>query len=303
MSTENRLARAYGLGCARGMLIYIVVTIVVIAGFACLAFAAAFLPIDSDYKIFVWVGLILLFMFIVIGGIVAWGVWAYSKRARELDEAFVPLGLQGRIYLTNGRQFHGSHRGYPMHVYFYRGPTLQIYFDVPLQTRVGIGRTGAIARFAADRLDRDALDIDDPEFEHLVVYPDDQKWAAELFADSQAREAVLRLTKEESAVELRTLSITPNALLLQSRHLHTDYITPEVVRQWVNDLYELARIAQDIYPPEVTTVESKMESASRADRGKFTWPVIGITCGFFAVMTVCILAITAALIFIEESGF
>ena len=151
-------------------------------------------------------------------------------------------------------------------------------------------------------VDKDSLEIDDPEFEHLVVYPDDHKWAAELFDDSQAREAILRLTTEETASELRSLSINPKSLLLQSRFIPTGSINPENVHQWVTDLYELARIAQSLQPPSVMSEESGLERSSRADRGKFILPTIGITCGFFALMTICILVITAVLIFIEESG-
>jgi hypothetical protein len=246
--------------------------------------------------------LIVLFMSILIGGIVAWAVWSIRKRASEFDEAFLPLGLEGRMYLTNGRQYHGSFRGYPMHVYFYRGPTLQIYLDVPLRTRVGIGRKGAIARIAADMVKKDVLPVDDPEFEHLDVYPDDHQWASELFADPQARESILRLTSEEAATELRSISITPSALLLQTRYIPTDNITPENVHQWVTDLWELARIAQGLQPPKIISEETQLERSTRADRSKITlWAVIG-TCGFFALMTVCILAITATMIFIEESG-
>lgn len=302
MSTENRLFRAYGQGCARSLLLRFVVAIVVVGGFACLAVVTALLPIEADYKVIVWGVLVMLFMFVSIAGVILWAVWWIRKRGNELDEVFEPLGLEGRGYLTNGRQYHGTFRGYPMHIYFYRGPTLQIYLDVPLRTRVGIGRKGAIARIAADMVKREVLSVDDPAFEHLVIYPDDRDWATALFADPQARAAILRLTNEDAATELRSLSVTPSALLWQTRYIPMRYIKPEAVRAWVDDLYELARIAQGLHPPGVVAVESSLERTTRSDRSKYTWPIVGITCGVIAIMTVCTTLISILFILLEESG-
>lgn len=303
MSTENRLFRAYGQGCARGTLLYVLVAVIVTGGFCCLSALAFMLPVDEEFQLYVWVALIVAFMFVAVGATVVLVVFVVRRRASELDEAFFPLGLEGRSYLMNGRQYHGTFRGYAIHVYFYRGPTLQIYLDVPLGTRVGIGRQGAISRLAADMTDKQALSIDYPEFEELVVYPDDQQWAAALFADPQAREAILRLIDEDTAVELRSLSITPNALLWQSVFNPVGNINPETVSAWIDDLYELSRTAQGLRPPKVTAVESGLEHTTRTDRSKYTWPIIGITCGIVAVMAVCITVISVAVILLTESGF
>lgn len=302
MTTENRLFRAYGQGCARGTLLYAVTAVVIFGGFCCLSAGAFMLPVDEDLRLWIWVGLIVLFIFTMIGGTVIWAVTTIRKRSSKLDEIFTPLGLTGRGYLTNGRQYHGTYRGYPMHVYFYRGPTLQIYLDIPLGTRVGIGRHGAISRLAANMTDKEALTIADPEFEHLVIYPDDPQWAAELFADAQARAAVLRLTNEDAAAEIRGLNVTPNALLWQSHHLPLRNINTDTVRAWVNDLYELARIAQGLTPPTITAVESKLEHTNRTDRSKYTGPIIGITCGILGLMTACVIGISVLVIILTESG-
>lgn len=302
MTTENRLFRAYSQGCARGTLLYAVIAVIVIGGFCCLSVLAFLLPIDQDIRLFVWVGLVVAFMFTAVGATAVGAVIVIRRRASTLDEVFIPFGLEGRGYLTNGRQYHGTYRGYPLHVYFYRGPTLQIYLDVPLGTRLGIGRHGAISRLAADMTDKKELLIDDPEFEHLVVYPDNIRWASDLFADPQARETILRLIDEDTAAELRTLSITPNALLWQSRYNPVRNINSETVRVWINDLYELARIAQGLTPPTVTTAESSLEHTTRTDRSKYTWPIVGITCGIVAAMAGCIIAISAIIIILAENG-
>ena len=118
----------------------------------------------------------------------------------------------------------------------------------------------------------------------------------------QARAAILRLTGEETATELRSLSITPKALLWQSRYLPVRAITPENVRTWVSDLSELARIAQDLTPPTVAAVESTLEQNIRLDRSKYTGRIIGITCGIIGLMTACMVGVSILLIFLTESG-
>ncbi len=303
MTTENRLFRAYGQGCARGTVIYSLVAVLIIGGFCCLSAIAFMLPIDESLRLWTWVGLIVTFMFVTIGATVIGALLVIRKRASELDEVFLPFGLEGRGYLTNGRQYHGTYRGYPMHIYFYRGPTLQIYLDVPLRTRLGIGRKSELARLASSMITKEVLDIDDPAFEHLAIYPDDHRWAADLFADPQARETILRLTSEESAVELRSLSLSPKAMVWQTRHIPLRNINADAVRAWINDLYELARIAQGLTPPAVSAVESGLEQTSRTDRGRYTKPIIGITCGIVAAMTGCIIAISAIVIILAESGY
>jgi len=303
MSTENRLFRAYGQGCARGTLIYSLVAVIIIGGFCCLSTMVLMLPLDDGIRPFVWVGVIVTFIFLAVGVTVVGAVVVVRKRARDLDEIFLPLGLEGRGYLTNGRQYHGTYHGYPLHVYFHRGPTLQIYLDVPLGTRVGIGRQSELARLASTMLPKELLDIDDPAFEHLAIYPDDHQWTTNLFADSQIRDTILRLTNEEAATEVRSLSITPNAILWQTRYIPLRNIKTEAVRAWINDLYEMARTAQGLTPPTVSAVESGLERTTRTDRGKYTGPIIGITCGIVAAMAGCIIAISVIIIILAESGY
>ena len=302
MTTENRLFRAYGKGCARGTLLYSIVALIVMGGFCFISVLVLMLPIDDDLQIFIWVGLVIAFILVIVGSTALAAVTIIRKRASVLDEVFVPLGLAGRGYLTNGRQYHGNYRGCDFHVYFYRGPTLQIYLDVPLGTRIGIGRHGAISSLAADINDTHSLPLDNPAFEHLVVYPDDPLWAADLFANLQAQEIILRLMDEDSPSELRILSFTPSALLWQSRYNIVQNISPDNARGWINDLCELAQIARGLRSPKLPSKESSLEHTTRTDRSKFTWPVVGITCGVIAAMIVCIIGISAIVIILAENG-
>jgi hypothetical protein len=284
-------------------LIYTIVAFIVIGGFCCLSVLAFMLPIDEDIRLFVWVGLIITFIITASLIILIGAMLVIRRRASELDKVFLPLGLEGRRYLTNGRQYHGTFRNYPFYVYFFRGPTLQIYLEVPLRTRLGIGRQGAISGLAANITNKQVLSLDDPDFEDFVIYPEDRQWAAKLFADPQARQIILRLIAEDAAVELRTLSITPNALLWQSRYNPQRNIKADSARAWFNDLCELARIAQGLRAPSIIAEESDLERNTRTDRGKYIWPIISITCGIFAALAACIIAISLAFILLAESGY
>jgi len=261
------------------------------------------LPIDEDMRLYVWVALIAVFIFTVVGVVAIWAMVTIRWRVDDLNKAFQPLGLEGRAYLLTGRQYHGEFRGYGTHVYFYRGPTLQIYLDVPLGTRLGIGRQGVISRLAADMTDKRAMPVDDPAFDGLAIYPDDREWAGELLDDSQTRETILRLINEDSAAEVRSLSITPNALLWQSHYNPVRNINPDSVKAWINDLYDLARLAQCLRPARATAVESSLEQTSRTDRNKYIWPTVGITCGVIAATAACVIAISEFVIIFSESGF
>ncbi|MCJ7700077.1 MAG: hypothetical protein MUO62_00705, partial [Anaerolineales bacterium] len=76
----------------------------------------------------------------------------------------------------------------------------------------------------------------------------------------------------------------------------------EVVQTLVTGLTDLARIAAGLAPPSQTDQESSLEQKNRMDRGKFTRPIVAITCGFFIIMIVCILAFSAVLIPLTQSG-
>jgi hypothetical protein len=47
-------------------------------------------------------------------------------------------------------------------------------------------------------------------------------------------------------------------------------VTPEAVRQWLEDMLLLAEVAESLMPPSETDVASDLERASQSDRKKFT---------------------------------
>src|ERR1051326_7187369 len=51
------------------------------------------------------------FFLLLVGGTLGVVAWILLRRKRQLDDAFIPLGLTGSMYLLNGRQYHGAAGG------------------------------------------------------------------------------------------------------------------------------------------------------------------------------------------------
>ena len=297
MSVENRLFRAYGRGYSRSFLIYILVTAVALGGVGCITGLVFVLPLED--KGFVWLAAFVSFILLTLVVTLVGAMVVIRRRANTLDDVFSPLGLEGKAYLQNGRQYRGTYRGYPVHIYFRRGPRLEIYLDVPLGVHLGIGCKDSIPRAAANISGKDALEVNDPEFSHLAVYPSHPRWADEFLKDPQTRAAILRLTNEETATEIRVFNIAPGALSWQAHYLPMNLITAENVRAWLGILHELARLAQTVPPPENPVQESGLTRTLRTDRHRPTLTVAAFTCGFFVLMAACIVIGVAALIFLS----
>jgi len=301
--SERKILKAWGAGLARGVVLRLVVGIVVVCVFlSCLALAFL-LPIDQDLRVFVLAGGFGLFLLLVTAGILTWGLWGRRQRAEQLDEALVPLGLTGRGYLTIGRQYHGNVRGRQVDVYFNRGPTMDIYVATPLRTRLGIGEKSAIGKAASSLFNRPAIETGDPDLAHLNIHPLDERWARDMLSEPRAKAAILELTSDAGPIEIRQLLFQPDAIQLKLHHVQVADLTPENVQSWVNDLLELARLAESLPAPMHTAEASGLEHRVRTDRSSYTWPIVGITCAVLAIMTLCVTAAAFGLIYLMESGY
>jgi hypothetical protein len=300
---EKKLFRTFGRGCAIQSALQITLLLIFLAVCVSLMVMVFLLPTDDDMKLYIVLGGFMVFMFLMITGVAIWAVWTIRNRANKLDESFSPLGLMGKMYLTNGRQFHGTVRGRQVDVYFYRGPTLDIYVAAPLRTRLSVTLKSWVGKLAGDLLERKPLELRDPDTSHLAIYALDERWGRDLLEDHRALEIVLQLTSDESPYEIRQLLVQPNALQLRLQHTRVANITPENARDWMDALLELAGIAEGLMPARVTAEETKLERTSRRDRNAYILPIAGITCGLVAALSVFVLVVSAVLIYLTEGGF
>lgn len=300
---EGKLLKAWGAGCAWQLAVTFVVSLVLFGGLGCLAAVLSIMPISDDMRFYLGVSGVVLLFLAVLGGIAAWGIRTIRKRAVQFDAAFLPLGLTGRGYLTNGRQYHGLVRGRQVDVYFYRSPVLEIYVAGTLRTRVAIGTQSSLSRMAASIIKRTPLETDDPAMSELAIYPSDHRWAAELLADPQVRRILPRLMADQGPFELRNLIIQPEAVQLSMHHLHVRQITPDAVQRWFDDLYELVQIVENLPLPAKIEAVSDLEQRTRLNRGSFVRPAVLITLGILAATTLCGGAVVAAMLLLSGEAF
>ena len=284
--SETKIIKSWGAACARQVLIIIIVFVIMLVATVSLISLSVLLPIQQSQRSTVIFSGLMFSLFLVLLGIMIWYAYAQRQRSNQLDSAFNPLGLKGKAYLWNGRQYHGTLNGRQMDVYFYRGPSLDIYLTSPTNTRLSIGLSGPLNGMAARALNQSELTIVDPDLAQLAFVSLDQEWGRQLLEVPQAKAAILQLISTRLGHGFRNLLIQPEAILLQINLLDLREVTTDNVRYWLNDLLDLARIIEALPPPSVTAAASAMERKNRMNRTEYALPVAGVTWGIFTVMAV-----------------
>lgn len=241
------------------------------------------------------------FGLLLLGGSVGLAAFILLRRRRQLDEAFTPIGLAGKMYLIQGRQYHGRVGGRQVDAYFYRGPTLELFLGTPLKTRIGLGAKDRVGQALAGLLKRQPVSLNDADFDRLSLYALDEAWAHDLVSDLSAKAALLRLTTEATGFEIRQFHLQPEAFWLRLYHTDLKLITADNLRQWLGDLQAVARVAEALPPPQQTAEASSLERNTRSHRNAFILPAIGIVFGVLCVLSVCALMPALLLLSTEAS--
>lgn len=204
---------------------------------------------DSDsVMILLLVGLVC-FTIVMFVGVPVGAVLVILSRGRRWDEVFAPLGLTGSMYALTGRQYRGIVSGRQVTAQIYRGPTLNLTAQTSLRTQMAIGTRTGLGTTLGRLIGAQPLQLDDPDFEHLVASAREENWARTLLADSKARELILRLTTYEGPYEVRNLIIREGTLRLSLFRFRLSSLTFENVQTWINDLLRLADAAEDLEAP------------------------------------------------------
>ena len=147
MSTILRETR---MGCLRSLAIQAIAALIVVPLSCVLIFIPLALVSRSDLSIWWLIIPAGLFLLVVLAGGPGMLALVLSRRTRQLDALFTPIGLAGSPYSLFFRQYHGTVQGRQVAVYFYRGPSLEIDVETPLQTRLAVtgqhADTNALAR-------------------------------------------------------------------------------------------------------------------------------------------------------------
>ena len=84
--------------------------------------------------------------------------------------------------------------------------------------------------------------LDDPDFAHLAASASDKEWLRGLLADSTARDAILRLTRDTNPVETRSLGFRAGLIVLSVNHTSVGMITEDNVREWFDGMQAVLEV-------------------------------------------------------------
>ncbi|MCC7361681.1 MAG: hypothetical protein IT317_19510 [Anaerolineales bacterium] len=289
----SRTLQAWGAGCGYQLLLRLGIgLLLVVVTFGCVLIVTVLpLPAGVEREAVAAIALVLGVLFVValaLAGAAGLIIW----RARQLDAAFAPLGLAGRMFSLNGRQYHGVVGGRQVDVYYSRGPTLDIYVGTPLLTRLSAARRDRVGQALAGLLNRQPLALDDAHMSEVALYATDEAWARQALNDARVRDQLLRLTDDQAPgvgrFEIRQVLLQPEALLFRVHHVRTAGITAEAVREWLDRLAALLRLLEGAAPPTVTEPASAMERTLRSDRGGLFSRGLIIGLAVLGVFLVCL---------------
>ena len=129
----NKLLNRWRAGCGLRAVLSLLLPVVVFGFLIACMVALALLPLpriagwdDRDVRGLILAGSLGVTVLAAFGLTSIISLWLLANRARALDAAFTPLGLGGKMFLLNGRQYHGTHGERQVDAYFYRGPALDL---------------------------------------------------------------------------------------------------------------------------------------------------------------------------------
>lgn len=285
----------------RGLILSAVSVIVVIPIF-CVFVVVPLWYVSNNPNASMWALIVplALFLLVMLGLPALGGGVVLYRRKRWLDDLLAPLGLQGKLYALSGREYRGMVEGREVIARFMRGPTFELYVQVPARTRATFSWATAVIGPLARMVKYQPLLFDEPELAGLSITGLDEGWLRALLAAPDVRAAAARLMQAANSwALLQQIIISPAAVqlrLYRNKNLWRYEISPEEARQWLADLLLLAGVIERLPEPQSPIAESSLEEVAREGRlNKLMLPVllatlIGIPlCGI--LITVVILAL------------
>lgn len=289
---NDKVIQSFAQSWLRRVVVQAITTAVIGSGLCCLMAGIAALPeqwVDSDVKPWLFIGSFACLSGTFVVGLIIWVLVNNRKIYAQFDQAFTPLGLTRSRYLIRGLRYRGAYRGRAVNVYYIisggrylRSARLEIYLSGAFHTRLGIGTQSALSGFGLALTGQTPLEMPDPAYAGLLINPLDETWSRQLLEDVTARDIVARLVGQDTP-GVRALHFSPANIRLYVGHFDLSILTPEAVRQWLEDLLALAEIGEGLLSPTQTATASQWESADRSDGGRYFLPVIAVV----AVLVLC----------------
>lgn len=218
-----------------------------------------------------------------------------------LDRGFAALGLTPGRYLVGGRQYHGTAQGRLVHVYLrpvyfrsnsnlpsqYHGHDLELYVRGGFRTRLSLVHKQSLNSWVETKFAKlPAVDVKEVEEAGLALHARDEIWARGFFESGKT--TVLNIAQRDGGRCMSSLRVYPTVLNLNSRQFWNAY-TPEKIHSFVQDLLQLAEVAEALPPPCPPEVETQKERGFY-DRSKtIPWGCLGVG---IAVAFICFVLFT-----------
>ena len=277
-------------GCGRAMVIRVVAILIVVPLGCLLIFGPMYLVTSLGMPTWILIASSVLFLVLIFGGGAGYVAFVLHRRKAMLDAAFAALGLEGGVYQTWFRQYHGTVEGRQVDVYLQRGPLLSVEIGTPLHTRLGVTGPQADTRVLARLFGREPLAVDDPAARDLTVFPHDEAWTRALLADSRAVELLRRLTATDAQFTRQQVHLRPGAFSLMlsgNRKLFDFQVAPAQATRWLDDLLALAHIAESLPAPQITAELSSAERLMQKTRQSNPYLALWVGLGALVFILVC----------------
>lgn len=216
-----------------------------------------------------------------------------QKRANMLDSIFLPLGLQGSMYMIVGRHYWGLLNNRAVDIYIYRGPTLEIRVSAHCQTRVQILPQKTIPVQISGILNKRPMQINDMLLREYAVYAEDETWTKQLLTQPSLPELLQSLmTGHADWAIFRHVEIQPNEVLLylhRSKQLFVKADQFTAVQAWLNDLAALASLLETLPPPLIQA--EAIQGVSRAERQKRSKFLLTAVLAILIILPICLIGV------------
>lgn len=169
----------------------------------------------SQISDWVLIAFFIVWELIFLGGLAAFVIVVTRRRKKWLDSVFTPLGLVGHRYLINWWEYRGMIQGREVLVRFYKGPTLDLFIQTPLQTRFGVTTPDQPGLFIADLLNKTPMRVSNPRAQGLCVFALDEAWMNDFLSSDEVADALSRLVNAAGSWPLiRQVLLAPGLLKL-----------------------------------------------------------------------------------------
>ncbi len=230
--------------------------------------------------------------------IIGWVI--IKRRARLMDEFFLPMGFSGRMYMLNGRQYHRRDGKRDVDVYFFRGPTIEIQISAPVEGEFRAFYKDSLPSSLAAKLNTEAIVSNDPELLPYAFYPATAQWLPDFLEKPTVAHAIHELMSSGADwVIFRRVELHSGKLelhLSQSRNINSYPLDQFIFANWLRQLNFLADELEAAGLPAIDAVKLDGHVKSRQALSNFLLVVIaGIIVGLplcaIATMVIIIMGV------------